>query len=90
MLSLLSGCKKPVEEVPAIEPGGLVLRAGRFTAAPDGRSREVWGYNGRLPGPLLRTSEAVLDPTIGPPVDREAFEDRAESDCLRLSERNIH
>jgi FtsP/CotA-like multicopper oxidase with cupredoxin domain len=36
---------------------GLVLRASRFTAAPDGRSREVMGYNGQLPGPVLRVRE---------------------------------
>jgi FtsP/CotA-like multicopper oxidase with cupredoxin domain len=36
---------------------GTVLRAGRFTAAPDGRSRQVWGYNGQLPGPVLRVKE---------------------------------
>ncbi len=56
-ISLLTGCQKRVEEAPAAEPGGLVLRAGRFTAAPDGRSREVWGYNGQLPGPVIRARE---------------------------------
>jgi FtsP/CotA-like multicopper oxidase with cupredoxin domain len=35
----------------------IVLRAGRFTAAPDGRQREVWGYNGQLPGPEVRAKE---------------------------------
>ncbi len=35
----------------------IVLRAGRFTAAPDGRRREVWGYNGQLPGPEVRAKE---------------------------------
>jgi FtsP/CotA-like multicopper oxidase with cupredoxin domain len=34
-----------------------VLRAGRFKAAPDGREREVWGYDGRLPGPPVRARE---------------------------------
>jgi multicopper oxidase len=38
----------------AIRPAEQVLRAASFTAAPDRRPREVWGYNGRLPGPLLR------------------------------------
>jgi multicopper oxidase len=33
------------------------LRAGRFRAAPDGREREVWGYNRQLPGPLIRAKE---------------------------------
>jgi FtsP/CotA-like multicopper oxidase with cupredoxin domain len=36
-----------------------VLRAGRFQAAPDGRVREVWGYNGQLPGPLLRAKQGA-------------------------------
>src|SRR5262249_12693622 len=36
---------------------GLVLRASRFQAAPDGRSREVMGYNQTLPGPVLRVKE---------------------------------
>jgi FtsP/CotA-like multicopper oxidase with cupredoxin domain len=35
----------------------VVLRAGRFRAAPDGRVREVWGYNGQLPGPVIRARE---------------------------------
>jgi FtsP/CotA-like multicopper oxidase with cupredoxin domain len=33
------------------------LRAGRFQASPDGRPREVWGYNQQLPGPLLRARQ---------------------------------
>jgi FtsP/CotA-like multicopper oxidase with cupredoxin domain len=41
----------------ADEVTGTVLRAGRFTAAPDGRSRQVWGYNGQLPGPVIRVKE---------------------------------
>jgi FtsP/CotA-like multicopper oxidase with cupredoxin domain len=35
----------------------FVLRASHFQAAPDGRRREVMGYNGRLPGPVLRVKE---------------------------------
>jgi FtsP/CotA-like multicopper oxidase with cupredoxin domain len=42
---------------PSDEVSGTVLRAGRFTAAPDGRSREVWRYNGQLPGPVIRVKE---------------------------------
>jgi FtsP/CotA-like multicopper oxidase with cupredoxin domain len=34
-----------------------VLRAARFTTAPDGRPREVLGYNGQLPGPVIRVKE---------------------------------
>jgi FtsP/CotA-like multicopper oxidase with cupredoxin domain len=36
---------------------GVVLMASRFTAAPDGRAREVMGYNGQLPGPTIRVKE---------------------------------
>ncbi|MFO0846066.1 MAG: multicopper oxidase domain-containing protein, partial [Gemmataceae bacterium] len=40
------------------EPGQVtVLTAGRFRAAPDGREREVWGYNRRFPGPEIRAKE---------------------------------
>ncbi len=35
----------------------FVLRASRFPAAPDGRSRAVMGYNEKLPGPVLRVRE---------------------------------
>jgi FtsP/CotA-like multicopper oxidase with cupredoxin domain len=37
----------------------FTLRAGKFMASPDGRVREVWGYNGQLPGPLLRVKEGT-------------------------------
>jgi FtsP/CotA-like multicopper oxidase with cupredoxin domain len=56
-ISLLTGYQKRVEAAPAIEPREVVLRAGLFTAAPDGRSREIWGYNGQLPGPVIRAKE---------------------------------
>ena len=59
-----SGCQKRVQtvKVEAQGAGGPeaaphVLTAGRFTAAPDGHEREVWGYNGQLPGPTLRAKE---------------------------------
>jgi FtsP/CotA-like multicopper oxidase with cupredoxin domain len=42
---------------PAADPATHVLRAQRFRAAPDGREREVWGYDGQLPGPVLRARE---------------------------------
>jgi multicopper oxidase len=35
----------------------LTLRATRFRATPDGRAKDVWGYNGRLPGPTIRVKE---------------------------------
>jgi FtsP/CotA-like multicopper oxidase with cupredoxin domain len=36
-----------------------VLRASAFRASPDGRAREVWGYNGQLPGPTLRVKRGA-------------------------------
>ena len=41
----------------ATRPADYVLRAARFMASPDGRMREVWGYNDQLPGPLFRVKE---------------------------------
>jgi FtsP/CotA-like multicopper oxidase with cupredoxin domain len=35
----------------------LTLKASKFRAAPDGREREVWGYNGQVPGPTIRVKE---------------------------------
>jgi FtsP/CotA-like multicopper oxidase with cupredoxin domain len=61
-----AGCQKRVEVGQGQESGktpdvtGLVLRANAFTAAPDGRSKEIWGYNGQLPGPLLRAKEGEM------------------------------
>jgi FtsP/CotA-like multicopper oxidase with cupredoxin domain len=52
--------QKPVEGPKEEKPATHVLRAGRFTAAPDGRSREIWGYDGQLPGPLIRAKEGDL------------------------------
>jgi multicopper oxidase len=43
----------------AIGPADHVLRAARFMASPDGRMREVWGYNGQLPGPMFRVKEGA-------------------------------
>jgi FtsP/CotA-like multicopper oxidase with cupredoxin domain len=54
---LLPGCQSLMLARSSDAVSGTVLRAGRFTAAPDGRSREVWGYNGRLPGPVIRVKE---------------------------------
>src|SRR5262245_57201333 len=52
----LTGCqRRPASGVDS--SGGLTLKASRFNAAPDGRSREVLGYNGQLPGPVLRVKE---------------------------------
>jgi len=57
--ALLTGCRKQV----VVDTGklemfpGPVLRAGAFKAAPDGRTKEIWGYNGQLPGQLIRAKE---------------------------------
>lgn len=37
-----------------------VLRAVRFSGAPDGRKREIWGYDNQCPGPLIRAKEGDL------------------------------
>jgi FtsP/CotA-like multicopper oxidase with cupredoxin domain len=61
--AILSGCQKQAPSIvtgdssKAAETAGVVLRAGEFTAAPDGRSKVIWGYNGQLPGPVIRTKE---------------------------------
>jgi FtsP/CotA-like multicopper oxidase with cupredoxin domain len=44
----------------ADKPAGYVLTAGRFRGAPDGREREIWGYNHQFPGPLIRAREGQL------------------------------
>src|SRR5271170_5071927 len=41
----------------SLKPVEYQLRASRFTGAPDGRRREIWGYNQQLPGPLIRAKE---------------------------------
>ncbi len=53
----LAGCGRrqvmpSTEDAPALE-----LRAARFSGAPDGRTKEIWGYNGQLPGPTIRAKE---------------------------------
>jgi FtsP/CotA-like multicopper oxidase with cupredoxin domain len=49
-----SGCRKAVlPETPA-EAEGYTLQPKRFTGAPDGRERDICGYNGQLPGPAIR------------------------------------
>jgi multicopper oxidase len=50
---------RSADGVAAIEPVDHVLRATKFGASPDGRTREVWGYNGQLPGPLFRVKEGA-------------------------------
>jgi FtsP/CotA-like multicopper oxidase with cupredoxin domain len=57
--ALLTGCQRQVavDSSKAEEFAGPVLRAGAFQAAPDGRTKEIWGYNGQLPGQLIRAKE---------------------------------
>lgn len=52
------GCGRRATVV--LAPGAAathVLRAARFRGAPDGRPREIWGYDGQLPGPVIRARE---------------------------------
>jgi FtsP/CotA-like multicopper oxidase with cupredoxin domain len=51
-----AGCSTPAA-VTAADPVTHILRARRFRGAPDGREREVWGYDGQLPGPVIRARE---------------------------------
>jgi FtsP/CotA-like multicopper oxidase with cupredoxin domain len=61
--ALLAGSVRRAEprpgatDSPPAAAEGVVLRASRFTAAPDGRWREVMGYNGQVPGPTIRVRE---------------------------------
>jgi FtsP/CotA-like multicopper oxidase with cupredoxin domain len=43
----------------ASAPADHVLRAVAFKAAPDGRMRDVWGYNGQVPGPTIRVKQGT-------------------------------
>src|SRR5262249_62271860 len=60
-LRLAAGGGKPERPAPELaaeeEAAPLVLRAARFKAAPDGRQRDVSGYNGQFPGPAIRVKE---------------------------------
>src|SRR5262249_14528880 len=42
---------------PAFAGKPLTLKASKFRGAPDGRERDVWGYNGQVPGPRIRVKE---------------------------------
>ena len=52
-----AGCGPQAVVTSAAGPATHTLRARRFRAAPDGREREVWGYDGQLPGPVIRARE---------------------------------
>jgi FtsP/CotA-like multicopper oxidase with cupredoxin domain len=51
------GCRKTVVVDPPDEVEANTLRVTRFQGAPDGREREILGYNGRFPGPTIRVKE---------------------------------
>lgn len=53
------GCRPKPSGSPETGPTD-VLKATRFRAAPDGREREVRGYDGKLPGPVVRAREGDL------------------------------
>ena len=56
-ITLLPGCaRRPAADASKGEPAvsEYQLEIGRRQAAPDGRSREIFCYNGELPGPLIR------------------------------------
>jgi multicopper oxidase len=61
--ALLSGCQRQAPAIATADTGkgpetaARILRATRFQAAPDGRIKEVWGYDGQLPGPVVRAKE---------------------------------
>lgn len=50
----LAGCQR---RAGTVDPAKVVLTASRFEGAPDGRSREILGYNGQFPGPVIRARE---------------------------------
>src|SRR5262249_9332191 len=52
-----AGCRKTELADSEGEAETLTLRATSFRGAPDGREREIWGYNGRFPGPTIRVKE---------------------------------
>src|SRR5262245_37521323 len=52
-----TGCRKPVGPPAPEAAETLTLRATSFRGAPDGREREIWGYNGQFPGPTIRVKE---------------------------------
>jgi FtsP/CotA-like multicopper oxidase with cupredoxin domain len=57
LLLSAAGCRKTDLADSEGEAETLTLRATSFRGAPDGREREIWGYNGRFPGPTIRVKE---------------------------------
>jgi FtsP/CotA-like multicopper oxidase with cupredoxin domain len=56
----LTACRDAEPPAPQGAADTHVLRATRFRGAPDGRKREIWGYNGQFPGPTIRVKEGDL------------------------------
>src|SRR5262245_37331890 len=52
-----AGCRTAVPPAPQGQAETHTLRATRFQGAPDGREREIWGYDKQLPGPLIWVKE---------------------------------
>lgn len=46
------------DKTPTVHEFDLTAKA--FSAQPDGRPKEVWGYNGQFPGPEIRVKEGDL------------------------------
>ena len=58
-LDLVRCCRRPVAAAIAghVETVRWAQRAPAVFQAPDGRQKEIWGYNGQLTGPLIRAKE---------------------------------
>lgn len=57
LLLSATGCRKAVLPEPPGVAETHTLRVTSFPGAPDGREREIWGYNGQFPGPPIRVKE---------------------------------
>jgi FtsP/CotA-like multicopper oxidase with cupredoxin domain len=57
-LLLAAGCRRAVTPAPQGDSDGFIVRkATRFRGKPDGRERELNGYDGQFPGPEIRVKE---------------------------------
>src|SRR5262249_48898577 len=57
LLLSATGPRKAAGSAPPGEADAHTLRASGSPGARDGRQREIWGYNGQLPGPTIRVKE---------------------------------
>jgi FtsP/CotA-like multicopper oxidase with cupredoxin domain len=53
-----SSSGESVDETPDVHEFDFTAKA--FSAQPDGRTKELWGYNGQFPGPEIRVQEGDL------------------------------